>query len=98
MKPYATAINVGVSPVLPSEVTLLYSDETTRDVNVTWEEISNDKLSTAGSFVVAGSVDKTDLKAKAYIRVSAEQSIMSSTANLSDITINGEGISGFRCC
>ena len=95
VKPYATAINVGDSPVLPSEVTLLYSDETTRDVNVTWEEISNDKLSTVGSFVVAGSVDETDLKARAYIRVTAEQSVMSSTANLIGITVNGEALVDF---
>ncbi|MFF2446479.1 Ig-like domain-containing protein [Neobacillus sp. NPDC058068] len=72
VKPYSTATKVGVRPVLPEKVTLLYSDETTKAVNVTWADISEDKLAKEGSFVVEGSVVETDLKAKANVRVTNE--------------------------
>ncbi|MFJ7724668.1 Ig-like domain-containing protein [Neobacillus sp. NPDC097160] len=72
VKPVSTATKVGVRPVLPEKVTLLYSDETTMDVDVTWTEIAEDKLTKEGRFVVEGSVEETDLKAQAYVRATNE--------------------------
>ncbi|AZU64326.1 Ig-like domain-containing protein [Neobacillus mesonae] len=72
VKPYSTATKVGVQPVLPEKATLLYSDETTKAAAVTWDEIASDKLAKEGQIVVEGSVEGTDLKAKAYVRVTNE--------------------------
>ncbi|CQR47245.1 Beta-galactosidase [Paraliobacillus sp. PM-2] len=72
VKPYSTATNVGVEPVLPNKVTLLYSDDTTKTVNVTWDEIPNESLNTEGKFVVEGSIAETPLKAKAHVRVTSD--------------------------
>ncbi|MFZ7946200.1 Ig-like domain-containing protein [Neobacillus sp. 19] len=72
VKPVSTATKVGVRPLLPDKATLLYSDETTKDVNVSWEEIHADKFAKEGRFVVEGSVEETDLKANAFVRVTNE--------------------------
>ncbi len=95
MKPYATAMMLVIALFYLQKSHFFIVMRRPKDVNVTWEEISDDKLSDAGRFVVAGSVDETDLKAKAHIRVTAEQSVMSSTANLNGITVNGEALVDF---
>ena len=76
VKSYSTATKVGVSPMLPKEVALLFSDETTKNVNVTWDNIPKKKLEEEGSFVVEGSVAETKIKAEAHIRVTDESEMV----------------------
>ncbi|OAB46851.1 Ig-like domain-containing protein [Paenibacillus antarcticus] len=72
VKPIAVVTKVGVLPNLPSQVSLLFSDNTEKNALVTWEVIPEGKVSEAGSFVIHGSVTETDIKAQANIRVTNE--------------------------
>lgn len=46
---------------LPKTVTALYTDGTKNDVNVTWEEVSSDKLAQPGTFKVTGSIENSNI-------------------------------------
>lgn len=46
---------------LPEVVTALYTDGTRNEVNVTWEDVSEDKLSQAGIFEVRGSIENSNI-------------------------------------
>ena len=72
VKPIAVVIKVGVLPNLPSQVSLIYSDNTEKDAKVTWEAIPEGKVNETGNFVINGSVAETDIKAQANIRVTNE--------------------------
>ncbi|NOV03724.1 Ig-like domain-containing protein [Paenibacillus planticolens] len=72
VKPYSTATKVGVSPALPSKVTVLYSDETTKEKAVIWNAIPADLIAKEGTFVIKGSIAGLDLQAEASIRVTGE--------------------------
>jgi len=60
---------VGTEPVLPKEVTARYSDGSSRNVAVVWDEIDPSKYAKAGIFTVEGTVEGTDIKAKATVTV-----------------------------
>ena len=95
VKSYAIVSKVGISPELPSEITLVYSDESTKTVNVTWDLIEEKELEEEGVFIVEGDVAETDLGAKAYIRITNESDI-GETADLSIISVNGEVLANFH--
>ena len=59
----------GTAPVLPAEVTARYSDGSSRDVAVVWDEIDPSQYATAGIFTVEGTVEGTDIKATAVVTV-----------------------------
>ena len=46
---------------LPKTVTALYTDGTKNDVNVTWEEVSSDKLAQPGTFKVTGNIENSNI-------------------------------------
>ena len=46
---------------LPKTVTALYTDGTKNDVNVTWEEVSSDKLAQLGTFKVTGNIENSNI-------------------------------------
>ncbi|MEG1002767.1 MAG: Ig-like domain-containing protein [Clostridium sp.] len=64
------ATNIKVEPKLPAEVKAYYTDGTSINSKVTWEEYNKELLNKEGTFVIHGSVKGTDIKAKANIRVS----------------------------
>lgn len=46
---------------LPETVTALYTDGSKNEVNVTWEEVSSDKLAQPGTFKVTGSIENSNI-------------------------------------
>ena len=60
---------VGTAPELPEEVTARYSDGSSRNVAVVWDEIDPSKYASAGTFTVEGTVKGTDKRAVAKVRV-----------------------------
>lgn len=61
--------NVGVAPVMPTTVNLLYPDGNKKQANVTWDAIDPSRYATTGSFDVNGAVEGSTLIAKATIKV-----------------------------
>ncbi|WP_186577046.1 family 43 glycosylhydrolase [Aquibacillus kalidii] len=68
---------VGEAPSLPTQVTVTYPNGTTDQVAVTWDEIESSAYGEAGSFVVEGTLEGTELKAKANVTVTATKYIVS---------------------
>lgn len=62
----------GTAPSLPKQVTVTWSNHTTEKVSVVWEAINPSKYAQAGTFQVKGSVDGTNLKATATVKVKAK--------------------------
>lgn len=62
---------VGEIPALPTVVTVTYSDGTTKDVAVVWNEITAEQLATVSTFMVEGTVEGTELKAQANVTIIA---------------------------
>ena len=72
IKPVAVYTTPGVAPELPSQVTMLYNDDSETLINgeVTWDPIMPAQYATAGSaFSVEGSIEGSALKAVADIKV-----------------------------
>jgi LPXTG-motif cell wall-anchored protein len=63
----------GTEPVLPAQVTAVYSNGTNNKVDVVWNNIEASDYQKAGSFTVEGTVAGTDIKAKAIIEVVEKQ-------------------------
>ncbi|MFE6079117.1 DUF5695 domain-containing protein [Paenibacillus sp. NPDC057886] len=60
---------VGETPLLPTVVTVTYSDGTTKEVPVVWAEIPAEQIAAAGTFTVEGTVEGTELKAQATVNI-----------------------------
>jgi arabinogalactan endo-1,4-beta-galactosidase len=86
-RPYVPATMLGIypidikthlheEPVLPATVQADFSDDSIRNVAVTWEPIKSVKLDYNGTFSLNGTVDGTDLLAVASILVSGEKSLV----------------------
>lgn len=69
VEPIAITTTAGVSPVLPSVVTAVYSDQTTTQVPVVWNSPDASQYAIAGTFQVYGTVAGTDLQATATVTV-----------------------------
>ncbi|MFX3635382.1 MAG: Ig-like domain-containing protein [Candidatus Pristimantibacillus sp.] len=72
VKSIAVATKVGTLPILPAQVSLLYSDESTKEVPIAWDTVTPNQVAEAGNFVVEGSVTETTIRAKAAVRVTNE--------------------------
>ncbi|WP_234121398.1 glycosyl hydrolase 53 family protein [Clostridium hydrogenum] len=70
-QPYVEGV-VGTDPTskLPATVDVSYSDGSTQTKNVTWDKISASDYAKAGTFNINGTVDGTDVKAVATIKMS----------------------------
>ncbi|KRV48390.1 hypothetical protein AQ490_25635 [Wenjunlia vitaminophila] len=71
-KTVAVDTKVGVVPTLPAQTEAVYSDGTTRSVDVTWDPISEDDVASEGWFTVAGAVADTSVKPRAVVTVTDE--------------------------
>lgn len=60
---------VGEMPTLPAVVAVTYSDGTTKDVAVVWNEVPAEQIAAAGTFTVEGAVEGTELKAQANVTI-----------------------------
>ncbi|WP_187273995.1 S-layer homology domain-containing protein [Paenibacillus sp. N3.4] len=58
-----------VAPVMPSVVTAVYNDNTTKSVDVTWSSIDSSQYASVGSFTVTGAVYGTTIQAVANVEV-----------------------------
>ncbi|MDQ6422162.1 Ig-like domain-containing protein [Paenibacillus sp. LHD-117] len=74
VKTTAVVTKTGIIPVLPKQVSLLYSDDSTRDVAVEWDPIRAEQVASEGSFTVEGTVAETSIRAAAAVRVTNESS------------------------
>lgn len=63
--------NIGVEPNLPDTVKAYYTDGSTKDLSVAWEDYNKELLLQEGVFEVTGVVDGVNSKVKANIRVSS---------------------------
>ncbi|WP_136606238.1 Ig-like domain-containing protein [Paenibacillus dokdonensis] len=72
VKAVALTTKVGSLPILPSRVSLVFSDDSITNVAVTWDPVSPSQVAQEGNFTVEGHVDETSLKAKAEVRVTNE--------------------------
>jgi arabinogalactan endo-1,4-beta-galactosidase len=72
---YASKIEVplGETPSLPAVVKAAYSDDSIRDVPVTWEAVDPSAFAVGGEVTVHGTVTGGDLKATANITVSSQK-------------------------
>ncbi|MGL5380604.1 Ig-like domain-containing protein, partial [Clostridium sp.] len=68
----STVTLVNEEPVLPGEVTVYYSDNSEAKMPVAWDEISEEAYAEVGTFTVSGTVEGSNLKATATVRVSDE--------------------------
>ncbi|MDR6553100.1 Ig-like domain-containing protein [Paenibacillus qinlingensis] len=69
--PITITTTAGTAPVLPTVVTAVYSDNSTRQLGVVWNNIEATQYASAGTFKVQGTVEGASLKAEATITVTA---------------------------
>jgi len=69
IEPIEIVTQVGKAPELPTVVTAVYSDGSTAELGVVWEEIDPAQYQEPGTFTVEGIVEGTNLKAIATINV-----------------------------
>lgn len=67
--PTSITTAAGTAPVMPSVVTVVYSDTTTKQLPVVWNEINAAQYAVGGSFSVQGTVTGTTYQALATITV-----------------------------
>ena len=63
-------VPVGTAPALPETVKVTYSDNTTADAAVVWDEIPAVKYEKEGQFTVCGYIEERKLPVIAYVTVS----------------------------
>lgn len=68
----ALVTNTGVDPSLPDTVKAYYTDGSTKDLSVAWEDYNKELLLQEGVFEVTGVVDGVNSKVKANVRVSSD--------------------------
>jgi arabinogalactan endo-1,4-beta-galactosidase len=71
--PLKIEVTLGETPDLPATVKAVYSDDSIRDVPVTWEALAPTAFKKAGQITVRGMVNGTDLKAIANITVTGKK-------------------------
>lgn len=82
--------SAGTAPKLPQVVTQVNSDNTTSEINVTWDVIDAYLYSKAGSFTVEGTVQGISDKAKADVTVTDGSDPLYSFQVLSDTHITSD--------
>jgi arabinogalactan endo-1,4-beta-galactosidase len=87
-------VSLGETVYLPDTVKAAYSDDSIRDVPVTWESPDLSVFAKAGAVTVHGTVDGTDLNAIASISVSGAKNYVTNpgfeTNNLTPWTVDGD--------
>ena len=87
-------MTLGDTPSLPAEVQAGYSDDSIRNVLVTWETPDPTALAQGGEVKVQGTVNGTDLKAILTINVSTQKNYVENpgfeTGNFTSWTIDGD--------
>jgi len=87
-------MTLGETPSLPDVVQAAYSDDSIRNVPVTWGTPDPAALSKGGEVTVKGTVNGTDLKATLVITVSTEKNYVINsgfeTGNLTPWTVEGD--------
>lgn len=86
INPINVTTEVGKAPVLPTKVTAVYSDKSTKDVDVTWDNIDTSKYAQVGSFTVNGTVNGTNIKAVAIVTVNKATPIVTTWPTAAEIT------------
>lgn len=61
--------DVGVKPVLPETVSVVYSDKSVGEAKVLWDKIEKEKYTKPGTFKVAGTIKGTSIKVEATVTV-----------------------------
>ncbi|MEH7500562.1 Ig-like domain-containing protein [Neobacillus drentensis] len=82
INPINVTTEVGTAPVLPAKVTAAYSDKSTKDVDVTWDNIDTSKYAKVGTFTVNG----TTIKAVANVTVNKATPSVTTWPTATDIT------------
>lgn len=72
IEPITVITKAGQAPSLPTVVTAVYSDNTSVELPVEWDEIDSSKYQEPGTFTVEGKVEGTALKAIAQVTVTGE--------------------------
>ncbi|QUL53415.1 S-layer homology domain-containing protein [Paenibacillus tritici] len=70
LNPVTVTTVARTAPILPSVVHAVYSDQTSQDMQVKWDEIAPVLYELPGSFTVSGAVYGTELRASAFVQVS----------------------------
>jgi arabinogalactan endo-1,4-beta-galactosidase len=87
-------VTLGETPSLPDTVKAAYSDDSIRDVAVTWEAVDPSAFAKGGEVTVHGTVTGTDLKAIVSINVSSQKNYVTNagfeTGELMPWTIEGD--------
>ncbi|PHV69198.1 hypothetical protein CS063_17165, partial [Sporanaerobium hydrogeniformans] len=78
---------IGVAPVLPKTVKVTYSDNTTGNINVTWDAVLQEQYAIIGSFIVEGTVEGTELRARAEVTVSEKPVITPTITGLKTVQV-----------
>jgi arabinogalactan endo-1,4-beta-galactosidase len=92
---YTTEIKTSLSepPKLPATVKAVYSDDSIKDVAVTWNAIDPAQLGTTGTFTINGTIEGTALPAISSIMVSRQKTLVNNpgfeSGDLTSWTIEG---------
>jgi len=89
--PVQVVTEAGTPPVLPKKVTVKTKQNREMEVDVTWDSIAPEKYAQKGSFVVEGTVEDTDIKAVANVRVKAQNTAVT-TLTGPDKALNEEQV------
>ncbi len=91
-------VTLGETPILPSTVKAAYSDDSIRDVPVTWEATDASAFAKGGEVTIYGTVKGMDLKAIVSITVSTQKNYVPNagfeTGELTPWTIEGDSDAG----
>jgi arabinogalactan endo-1,4-beta-galactosidase len=93
---YSTALKttLGEAPKLPATAKAVFSDDSIRDVPVTWKAIDPVQFGTAGTFTVTGTITGSTLPAMSSITVAGQKSQVSNlgfeTGDLTGWTVEGD--------
>jgi hypothetical protein len=80
--PVTVSTVAGTAPVLPATVAATYTNSTSKNVAVSWDEVATSSYATAGTtFTVTGTIADTELVATATVTVTA-----ATVATVSDVT------------
>ncbi|KRE98885.1 hypothetical protein ASG89_28385 [Paenibacillus sp. Soil766] len=76
-EPKLVTTAIGAAPVLPTHVTAVYDDQSQKSHPVIWDTVAPSQYAQAGSFVVYGVVEGTDVRAEAQVTVNPNPVIVS---------------------
>jgi predicted GH43/DUF377 family glycosyl hydrolase len=87
--PAPVTTSAGAAPILPAQVTAVYDDQTQKTHAVIWDMVAPSQYAQAGSFVVYGGVEGTDVRAEAHVTVSSLPAVIVSINLVQVLTTKG---------